>query len=169
MIKELFSDKTPDEKFELLEASADKKVFFNYEKQFSNQEIDLFREQLGDVLIEIDKIEVDKAKITKEYNDQLKPLKKQLKEIVDNVRFRGHMVEELVYVFIDHDNNTVDYYTKIGVCVNTRPLKFDEQQRSIMGEIRDNEDEQEVADQTAAADYVEVEEEKEDWEKLEDK
>lgn len=167
----IFQDKTPDERYDMLEATADKRELFTYERQFSNQEIDLFRERLGDLMIDIDKIDTEKAKVTKDFNEKLKPLKKELKELVDNIRFRGHMIEDIVYKYIDHDLNKVNYYTKEGILVNTRPLKFDEQQRSIMSEIRDQEDQEEILNQTGAQDYEDAEaeemlEEQEDWSKL---
>ena len=155
MEKGLFQDKTPDERFEMLEATADTKLFFSYERQYSNQEIELFREQLGDILIELDKIEVEKAAAVKDFNEALKPLKIQLKEIVDNVRFRSSMREEMVYKFIDHDANKVNLYTKEGICVSSKPLRFDEMQRSIMSEIRNKEEYRDNNDTE--------EEEEEDW------
>lgn len=161
----IFPDKTQDERFEMLEATADKKIFFSYERQFSNQEIEVFREQLGDILIELDKIEVEKAVAVKDFNEALKPLKKELKEIVDNVRFRSNMREEMVYKFIDHGANKVNLYTKEGVCVSSKPLKFDEMQRSIMSEIRNN-GEEDPHDDGETID-VENEAEEADWSKLE--
>jgi len=160
MQERIYQDKTPVERLEMLEATADKKVFANYERQFSNQEIERFHEQLSDIVIEIQKIESEKSKASKVFSEQLGPLKKRLREIADNVRFRGRMVEEIVYQFIDHDSNKVSLYTQEGVCVNERPLKFDEQQRSLMSELRNNgQDNEETVD-------VEHEEEQEDWETL---
>ena len=160
MQERIYQDKTPDERYEMLEATADKKVFANYERQFSNQEIEKFHEQLSDIVIEIQKIETEKSKASKVFSEQLGPLRKELKEIADNIRFRGRMVEEIVYQFIDHDANKVALYTVEGICVNERPLKFDEQQRSLMSEIRNNgQDDEETVD-------VEHEEEDEDWETL---
>ncbi|MHA1968841.1 MAG: hypothetical protein ACW964_13685 [Candidatus Hodarchaeales archaeon] len=161
MSENLYQDKNLDERREMLEATADDKIFAPYERQFSNQEIEKFHEKLSDIVIEIQKIETEKANTSKVFNDKLKPLKKELRDIADNIRFRGRMVEEIVYKFVDHDANKVSLYTIEGICVSSRPLKFDEQQRSIMSEIRNNgQDDEETVD-------IEHEEEQEDWDKVE--
>ena len=131
MQQEMYADKDREDKIVMLGDTCDKVENFNYEKAFTNQDVVLFQERLSVIMIEISKIENELAKVKKVFTEQMKPLKIEVKELLNNINFRSQTVEEEVYIFIDHENNEVGYYNGDGLLVHTRMLKIDERQRSI--------------------------------------
>ena len=141
MQQEMYTDKDPKDRETFLQDTCDKVENFSYEKSFTNSDVLLFQERVSEIMIEINKLELDLAKIKKEYTEKLKPLKLEVKELLNNINFRSQTVTEQVYIFLDHENNKVGYYNAEGLLVHTRMLKIDERQRSIMSGIRAEEEE----------------------------
>lgn len=137
MRQEMFQDKDPEEVEIMLRDTCDKVENFSYEKAYTNQDVEQFREKLSDFMIEIDKIESELAKVKKEFTVKMKPLKTEVKKLLSNINYRSEVVEEQVYIFVDHDDNQVGYYNNTGMLVHTRMLKIDEHQRSIMSSSRE--------------------------------
>lgn len=137
MRQEMFQDKDPEEVEIMLRDTCDKVENFSYEKAYTNQDVEQFREKLSDFMIEIDKIESELTKVKKEFTVKMKPLKTEVKKLLSNINYRSEVVEEQVYIFVDHDDNQVGYYNNTGMLVHTRMLKIDEHQRSIMSSSRE--------------------------------
>ena len=133
----MFQDKAPDDRRVILRDTCDKVENFTYEKSYTNQDVEVFMEKLSEVMIDISQIEGELIKIKKDYSIRLKPLKTDLKELIENIKFRSRMVEEQAFIFRDHDKNTVGYYSEEGLLIHSRPLKIDEHQRSIMSNMRE--------------------------------
>jgi len=136
MQKEMFEDRDPEEKEKSLSDTCDKVENFSYDKSFTNQDVDMFRERLSDLMISIGKFDIEIAKIKKQYMEDTKPMRLEIKELLENIRFRSRMVEERAYVFIDHEDNRVGYYNSQGMLIHERMLNIDEHQRSIMSAAR---------------------------------
>ena len=134
----MFEGKDPEVKVTMLRDTCDKTEKFSYEKAFTNKDVTMFQERLSDIMIEVSRIEEELRKVKKEFTDKMKPLKIEIKELIENINFRSRMVEEQVYIFINHDKNQVGYYNEEGNLIHKRMLKIDEHQRSIMGEVRRN-------------------------------
>jgi len=141
MKQQMFNDKSPEDRIVILRDTCDKAEVFKYEKAYTNQDVEMFRERLSEIMIEIGKIESELAKVKKIYSDKMKPLKKEINELLSNIEFRSQAVEEQVYIFIDHEANQVGYYNSEGLLVHTRMLKIDEHQRSIIGASRVHDEE----------------------------
>lgn len=136
MQKSIFQDKSPEERIIYLRDTCDKLEDFTYEKSYTNQDVELFCERLSKIMIDVRQMETELSKIKKEHAEKMKPLKIELSELLNNIKFRSKMVKEKVYIFIDHEKNQVGYYTSEGILVYTRMLKIDEHQRSIMSSAR---------------------------------
>ena len=144
MQREIFQEKTPEDRKVYLRDTCDKIENFSYEKSYTNQDVELFCDRLSKIMIEVQQAEVELSRLKKEFTDKMKPSKKELSELLNKIKFRSEMVTEQVYIFIDHERNEVGYYTGTGVLVHKRMLKIDEHQRSIMGSMRTR---QEVMDE----------------------
>jgi hypothetical protein len=160
MQSEMYPDKDPEERKTLLRDTCDKMENFSYEKSFTNQDVELFCDRLSKIMIEVKQMEIELAKVKKEFSDKMKPFKVELSELLNKIKFRSVMVTEPVYIFIDYDKNKVGYYTGEGVLVNSRRLRIDEHQRSIMSAARRNDDdevvEEQVEEETVEVDSEEV-------------
>jgi hypothetical protein len=144
MQREIFQEKTPEDRKVYLRDTCDKIENFSYEKSYTNQDVELFCDRLSKIMIEVQQAEVELSRLKKEFTDKMKPSKKELSELLNKIKFRSEMVTEQVYIFIDHERNEVGYYTGTGVLVHERMLKINEHQRSIMGSMRTR---QEVMDE----------------------
>lgn len=157
MQKEIYQEKTADDRKVYLRDTCDKIENFSYEKSYTNQDVELFCDRLSKIMIEVQQLEVELSRVKKEFTDKMKPSKKELSELLNKIKFRSEMVTEQVYIFIDHERNEVGYYSGAGILVHKRMLKIDEHQRSIMGSMRTR---QEVMDEDEKnPDTVENEEE----------
>lgn len=140
MRQEMFDDKSPEDREIMLRDTCDKVERFSYEKAYTNQDVDLFREQLSDIMIKLSKIDHELAAVKKEFGVKTKPLRAEVKQLLENINFRSQTVDEQVYIYIDHEDNQVGYYNATGMLVHTRQLKIDEHQRSIMGASREHDE-----------------------------
>jgi len=151
----MYDDRSLEDRERLLRDTCDKVEKFSYDKSFTNQNVDMFRERLSDLMIEVSKFEVELAKIKKQYLEDTKPMRTEVKELLENIRFRSRMVEEQAYIFIDHEENHVGYYNVEGLLIHKRMLNIDEHQRSIMGAAR--EAEKQKSTKKKASNYADAE------------
>lgn len=154
MQQTIFQDKSPEERKLFLRDTCDKIEHFSFEKSYTNQDVEVFCDKVSKIMIEIRQMETELSKVRKEFSEKLKPLKIELTELLNNIKFRSKMVSEMVYIFIDHEHNQVGYYTAEGILVHKRMLKIDEHQRSIMSSARnfdqDGNDEEEQPEEVEA-------------------
>lgn len=157
MQKAIFQEKKPEERAMFLRDTCDKIEDFSYEKSYTNQDVELFCDRLSKIMIDVRQMESELARLKKEYAEKMKPMKIELSELLNNIKFRSQMVKEKVYIFIDYEKNQVGYYTAEGILVYKRQLKIDEHQRSIMGATRsftpdDDDDEDEELEEVEVVD-----------------
>jgi len=143
MQKEMFQEKVPEERVTFLRDTCDKVEDFTYERAYTNQDVEAFCDRLSKIMIEVRQMESELTAVKKEFAEKMKPMKTELSELLNNIKFRSQMVKEKVYIFIDHEKNQVGYYNAEGMLVHRRMLKIDEHQRSILGSIRREEYEEE--------------------------
>jgi len=147
MQKEIYQSKPEEDRQVFLRDTCDKIENFSYEKSYTNQDVELFCDRLSKIMIDVRQMEVELTKLKKEFAEKQKPLKIEVSDLLNKIKFRSEMVTEQVYIFIDHERNEVGYYTSAGILVHKRMLKIDEHQRSIMGSMRSRHDVMEEDDE----------------------
>ena len=157
MQEQMFTDRDPEERLQMLSDSCDKVEEFSYEKEFTNQDVEQFRAELSDVSIEISQIEQELAKVKKVFTEKMKPLKVKFREKLENIQYRARMVKENAYVFVDHTNNKVGYYNTEGKLIHKRLLNINEHQKTIMSASRPEPEEETSEGWTVDAEAEEVE------------
>jgi len=115
----------------LLEDNADKKEMLGYTRNFTEEELLSFKDDLADVSIDIDQVEEEKKEAVKGYNETLKQQKTERTRLLKNIRQKAEYVNENCFKFIDHDAREVGYYNEKGNLVYERPIRPDEMQKSI--------------------------------------
>lgn len=115
----------------LLQDNADKTEELEYFNEFSEQQLEDFKNRIADTSILIAEIEEEKKLATSEYNDRLREPKAQLKTLHSNYKQKGSIVTERCYMFIDPDANEVCYYNQYGNLVKYRACKPEERQRRL--------------------------------------
>lgn len=159
MQNSVYQEKSPEERKIFLRDTCDKIENFSFEKSYTNQDVEVFCDRLSKIMIDVRQMETELSKIKKEYAEKLKPMKIELTELLNNIKFRSQMVTEQVYIFIDFEKNEVGYYTGEGILVHKRMLRIDEHQRSIMSSMRseyNNDEEEKEEEAEEEQDFVEI-------------
>lgn len=136
MHKAIYQERPPEQRMMFIRDTCDKIEDFTYEKSYTNQDVEVFCDRLSKIMIDLKQMETELARIKKEHTEKIKPLKAEISDLLNSIKFRSKMVKEKVYIFIDYEKNEVGYYSAEGILVHRRQLKIDEHQRSIMSAAR---------------------------------
>ena len=104
---------------------------YSYTRKFIKEEIDRFRKQLAELLIEQRNIEDDKRAALDEFKQQLKPIHELIDNLIDNIKFGSCMITGTVFLFDDQRERKMYIYNEEGELVDSRPLSPDERQLRI--------------------------------------
>ena len=121
----------PHERRAFLRDNCDSVVEKGYMKQFAPQAIQVFKDRLSEVSIEISEVEDAKKAAATQYAAELKPMQVEKSTLLRNIKERAEYVKEECYKFVDHENRMVGFYNSDGDLVESRPASPDEYQRSI--------------------------------------
>jgi hypothetical protein len=125
MEKQLLQNVGPKERLETLENSADKVEEFSYTKPFTPNELVIFKDELSTAMIELNAVEDELQIIKDEFKGKMKPLKKQTKDLLINIKYKAQSVTEKCFIMIE--GNEVGYYNAEGTLVYQRPALPGEQ------------------------------------------
>ena len=132
MQKELGKDiKNVVERIDFLNSNCDAIEEMGYLKPFDSDQLSEMKESLANVSIAISDIEEEKRRVMQEFNEQLKPYKDELKELIEGIKNKAEFVKEQCYKFIDREERTVGYYNENGDLVYSRPAYANELQGNI--------------------------------------
>lgn len=101
-------------------------------KPFSRDQLLAMKDRLSEVSITINDIEVEKKSQVALYKAQIKPLVEERRTLLDNIRNRAEHVKENCFKFVDQEAGEVGYYSADGVLIESRPIRQDERQQTIM-------------------------------------
>lgn len=136
MQQQLFGDVPENERAQLLRDNCDRLEPVTYMKPFGTNDLDQFKDELSGVAIDISKIEEDKKSATESYNAELKPLKKEYKRLLTDIRLRSTEVKEECFVMTDPESKMVGYYNAKGHLIQSRPARANELQSTIFSVTR---------------------------------
>lgn len=116
----------------MLEDNCDKVEELGYMKPFSSDQLLAMKDRLSEVSITINDIEVEKKAQVALYKAQIKPLSEERRTLLDNIRNRAEHVKENCFKFVDQEAGEVGYYSADGILIESRPIRQDERQKTIM-------------------------------------
>ena len=93
----------------MLEDNCDRIEEVGYMKPFTGEQLLEMKDRLSDLSIEINDIEIEK-----------------------NIRNKAEHTKEKCFKFVDQEAGYVGYYSKDGFLVESRPIRQDERQKTIM-------------------------------------
>ena len=132
MQKELGKDiKQGVERIDFLDSNCDSVEEKGYMKPFTPEQLNEMKDNLASVTIEINDIEDEKREAMQAFNEQLKPHKEELKELITGIKNKAKFVTEKCYKFIDHDERMVGFYNENGDLIDSRPVYANEMQGTI--------------------------------------
>lgn len=132
MDKVLFQEYADGQRRQMLEDNCDKVEELGYMKPFSRDQLLAMKDRLSEVSITINDIEVEKKSQVALYKAQIKPLAEERRTLLDNIRNRAEHVKENCFKFVDQEAGEVGYYSADGVLIESRPIRQDERQQTIM-------------------------------------
>lgn len=136
MRKKLFSDASPEERRQALHDNAEKIVTMEYNRDFTDDEIKEFKDKLSDSLIAQHKLEKELKDIKAEYAEEIKPLKREVAAMAENIRNRFERIEGECFQMNDQEEGVAEFYSPDGYLIFSRGLYPDERQLSIMGGMK---------------------------------
>lgn len=137
MNRELGKDiQDPKSRVSFLSDNCDSIEQKQYMKRFTPEQLLKKKEELSDIAISINDIEVQKKETIKEFNDHLKPLIEEKKEILKGLKNKSEHVTERCFKFIDAETREVGFYNEDGELIESRPAYADELQGNIFQGLR---------------------------------
>ena len=116
----------------MLEDNCDRIEEVGYMKPFTGEQLLEMKDRLSDLSIEINDIEIEKKASAELFKAQLKPLTEERGKLLDNIRNKAEHTKEKCFKFVDQEAGYVGYYSKDGFLVESRPIRQDERQKTIM-------------------------------------
>lgn len=116
------------ERMNILQQNADKIELTTYLKPLSEEELSARRESLTDNSIRLSDLEEDKKEATKQFKDQIDPLKAANKTILVEIRTKQAKVDGTLYFMANHDESMMETYDDTGEMIESRRLRPDEKQ-----------------------------------------
>lgn len=132
MQKDLFQDLPEAARRQALEDQAYRIEEKLIKRPFSKDELDHFKNEISETMIEVNDIEEELSDIKKEFKAKMDPLKIQVKENLKNVRLKYSEEEGEVFLLADHVEGVMSYYDSKGVFLESRPLMLSEKQITIV-------------------------------------
>jgi hypothetical protein len=134
MKKGNFFDEYPDfsgNREEHLEANASKYIEGDYHVPLTSDETTEAKDRLTELEIDQKKIRAKLESIKKDYKNRLKPIDKEIDELIDMLAIEARSESGKLYMFDDQEDGTMYTYDKEGNLINVRPLTPAETQTSI--------------------------------------
>ena len=128
--------KDPEERKNFLLDNADKVENIDYHKSFDSEELAQKKTDFANKSIRIAALEDEIKDFKDKIGEELKPLREETKELLNDIKAKGRMVNEKCYLFLDEEERMVGYYNAEGVLVQSRPATKDELQKTIFADMR---------------------------------
>jgi hypothetical protein len=140
MLKVLGQDiKDLEERKNFLIDNADKVEEIDYHKSFSSDELAQKKTDFANKSIRVAALEEEIKDFKDKIGEELKPLREETKNLLEDIKAKGQMVKEKCYLFLDEEEKMVGYYNAEGVLVQSRPATRDELQKTIFADMRSKE------------------------------
>lgn len=136
MDKVLFAEYSARERKAMLSDNADSMEEVGYMKPFSPDEMETMKDRLSKVVIDINDIDEEKKAANDEFKLRKKPLETEKQSLLENIKNKSEYVVENCYKFIDHDEGMVGMYNGEGELIESRPIRPDERQATLFGQLR---------------------------------
>lgn len=119
---------TPEERINILRNNADKMEETTYEKELTEEELAIKREQFVDNSIAVSKLEDELESKKKEFKSKIDPLKLINRSLQHEVKTRKQEVKGFLYHMANQDSGFMETYDHTGEMITSRRLRPDERQ-----------------------------------------
>jgi len=131
MEKQIFSDVSPVDRREMLEANSEKVEQMTYSKPLTPEELEKARMDFSQQAIEIANRQDQLKAVTDAIKAEIKPMLENSRSLLAEIRTKHRLVTEEVFFLADHDSGMMCIYNATGELVSSRRLTPEENQLSI--------------------------------------
>jgi predicted transcriptional regulator len=135
-MKRLFGNESSEDRLRLLKDNCVAVVKHQYSRRYTHAELVELRDRLSELVLRQDEIKRAQAEVTKEYKEQLRPIKDELGRVCCGLRDKARTVREECYVLSNHETGMAEYFNADGEMVFERPLDVSERQENLPGVIK---------------------------------
>ena len=119
---------SPQERRRYLEDNCDKREETTYMKDLSKEDLDVKRESLAGILIEVANEEADFELVKAEHNEKVKPKRIEAKLMLQEIKLKKAEVKGVVFHIADQEASIMNSYDEHGDFLGSRRLRPDEKQ-----------------------------------------
>lgn len=131
MEKELFKDKNPLLRRQMLEDNCAAVERITYTSSFSEEEMGERKTELANIDLYMAALEEEKKAFMRAYNDKLKPKKDRKKVLLEDIKRGYEEITDECFKFMERSTRTVGYYNGNAELVKERPMEAQEIQKTI--------------------------------------
>ena len=117
---QLFSDLSPEERIEMLDAQADEVTEEQYLRPYEQYELNEKREEYVKMSLQMEQIKQEEDDFRAEMKERKDPLTQEMKRVLGNIKQGGENVRGKLYKIVNQDERTTGYYNEDGLCVSQR-------------------------------------------------
>ena len=128
-----------EERRKFLLDNADKVEEMSYHKRFESDQLAKKKTELSEVCIRINDLEEDIKDYRTKVGLELKPLKEQRTQLLEDIKSKGQLVTEKCFMFVEQKEKMVCFYNAEGVLVSSRPATREELQPTVFQVLRKQE------------------------------
>lgn len=127
--EQLFADKSPLERLNLLEGMCDGVTIETYEVPLEEASLESYKDRVVDLSVQKRGVEERKARFDREIKKELKPINEELSDTITILKRGTELKDGKLYKIIE--GRTAKMYDADGMFIYSRPLRQDENQMSI--------------------------------------
>jgi hypothetical protein len=124
-----YRDRSQREAF--LKDNCDRVEEKGFMKPYAPEELQERKESLVGLSVEIERIEDEKKSSARYFKEALKPLVKERRELLTDIRQKAVYVREICYKFVDREERQAAWYNSDGDLIEMRPATADEMQPTL--------------------------------------
>lgn len=131
MAKTVFADVPPAQRLQVMLDNCFGHEKTSYQKDLSDEELDIKRETLTSNCIKVFKLEEEKKKAAQVFKDQIDPLRDETRLLASQVDTRKEEMSGTLFHFDDQENSIMNTYDEFGQFVSSRRLTPKEKQAKL--------------------------------------
>jgi len=129
--QQLFPNKTPEQRAQMIKDNAYSVETRTYQKRFEQDEIEVFKSNLSDALIQINALNDELREFKASHKLKTAPLQKKLTGLLGYIKHGSREITEEVYLMEDHKAGVMTSYDIEGNVVSERKMLPAERQTKM--------------------------------------
>ena len=130
-MKQILPEATAKERLMILQENAQKIEVTTYQKNLTDDELAVKREDLAENHIKLDQFEDEFSEVKQNFKLKVKPLKNANKVILAEIKTKQTSVDGTLFHMANHEDGMMEIYDQEGILISSRRLRPEERQGAI--------------------------------------